>query len=111
MTERELHKLKRQDFLQLLLTQGQEMEELNARLTEALSELEQTRDTDERLKEKLNEKDELIEKLKSRLDQKDASIRTLQSRLLKEREDRRIEVEKAGSLSCGGQCKFGVKTS
>ena len=99
MTEKELHKLKRQDFLQLLLTQGHDLEEMQARLDEANAELEQIQQTDERLKEKLNEKDELIEKLKSRLDQKDAAIRALRTRMVQERENKRIEVEEAGSIA------------
>lgn len=99
MTEKELHKLKRQDFLQLLLTQGQEMAELQTQLKDTTAELEQIRETDERLKEKLNEKDELIEKLKGRLDQKDATINSLQAEMEEERASRRIELDEAGSIA------------
>lgn len=99
MTEKELHKLKRQDFLQLLLTQGQEMAELQTQLKDTTAELEQIRMTDERLKEKLNEKDELIEKLKGRLDQKDATINSLRTEMEADRASRRIELDEAGSIA------------
>ena len=77
MTEKELRKLRREDFLQLLLAQGTEMSEMQTRLDETMAELQHFQTNNEHLKEKLDEKDELIEKLKSRLNQKDASIRRL----------------------------------
>ena len=99
LTEKELHKLKRQDFLQLLLTQGQEVASLQARLYETTEALDEMTQMSERLKAKLNEKDELIEKLKGRLDQKDATIRQLRSEMEAQRESRRIELERAGSIA------------
>ena len=91
MTEKELHRLRRQDLLQLLVTQtkeGTQQQEDIQKLQSRTAELEATyerlknrldeRDAQiERLKEKLNDKDALIEKLKGRLDKKDADIRIL----------------------------------
>lgn len=117
MTEKELHKLRRQDLLELMLAQGQQMVELQETLDATTAELEAIRETDERLKEKLNEKDaqiedvnerlkgklnekdELIEKLKGRLDHKDAKIRELEETIQAQQESRRIELEEAGSIA------------
>ena len=91
MTEKELHRLRRQDLLQLLVTQtkeGTQQQEDIEKLQSRTAELEATyerlknrldeKDAQiERLKEKLNDKDALIEKLKGRLDKKDADIRIL----------------------------------
>ena len=99
MTEKELRKLKRSDFLQLLLTQGQDMAELQTTLDKTEKELRQLQDTNERLIAKLDEKDELIEKLKGRLDDKDATIAELQQEIEDIKESRRIELGKAGSIA------------
>ena len=93
MTEKELHKLRREDLLQLLLSQSRELERLQRecegmregrneaveslnRLKARLNEKDAQLD---RLKEKLNEKDETIERLKARLDNKDDVINRLRS--------------------------------
>lgn len=99
MTAKELRKLKRSDFLQLLLTQGKDMSAVQARLDETAEELEQTKATVERLIAKLDEKDELIEKLKGRLDNKDATISELQQEIEDTKANRKIELEQAGSIA------------
>lgn len=99
MTEKELHKLRRQDLLQLLLSQGKEALALQAKLNHASSALIQTKADCDRLKEKLNEKDALIEKLKGRLDDKDVRIGKLKAELEALRLDRKIQIEEAGSLA------------
>lgn len=99
MTEKELHRLRRQDLLQLLLSQGKEALELQAKLNNASSALIQTKADYDRLKEKLNEKDALIEKLKGRLDAKDARISELKAQLEALRLSRKIQIEEAGSLA------------
>ena len=81
MTEKELRKLKRGDFLQLLLAQGKDMAALQARLDEALAALEQSRAANERLKGELAEKNALIEKFKGRLNTKDATINALRQEI------------------------------
>lgn len=99
MTEKELHRLRRQDLLQLLLSQGREALELQAKLNEAGSALIQTQADYDRLKEKLDEKDAVIEKLKGRLDTKDVRISELKKEIEDFRLDRKIQIEKAGSLA------------
>ncbi|MBR1457364.1 MAG: hypothetical protein IJ594_09450 [Oscillospiraceae bacterium] len=95
MTERELHKLRRQDLLELLLSQSKEVTRQRtviAGLEESVAQVDGTNDRlknkldekDEglgRLKERLNEKDATLEKLKRRLDEKDATIEKLKGRL------------------------------
>ena len=57
MTEKELHKLKREDLLRLLLAQSREVTRLKTEAEEREAELASLHETNERLKEKLNEKD------------------------------------------------------
>ena len=99
MTEKELHKLRKQDLLQLLLAQGREAAELQEQITKLSASLEETEAGNERLKAKLDEKDELIEKLKSRLDEKDASITKMREIMRAWRANRQIELEEAGSIA------------
>ena len=99
MTEKELHKLRKQDLLQLLLAQGREAAELQEQITKLSASLEETEAGNERLKTKLDEKDELIEKLKSRLDEKDARITKMREIMRAWRANRQIELEEAGSIA------------
>jgi predicted RNase H-like nuclease (RuvC/YqgF family) len=99
MTEKELHKLRKQDLLQLLLAQGREAAELQEQITKLSASLEETEAGNERLKAKLDEKDELIEKLKSRLDEKDARITKMREIMRAWRANRQIELEEAGSIA------------
>lgn len=93
MTEKELRKLKRSDFLQLLLAQGKDMAALQTQLNEALDALEQSRAANERLKAKLAENDTQIEKLRGRLNTKDATINALRQEIADLMASRRIEPE------------------
>ncbi len=99
MTEKELHRLRRQDLLQLLLSQGKEALALQAKLNNTGAALIQTKAGYDRLKEKLNDKDALIEKLKGRLDDKDVRIGELQTELEALRLRRKIDLEEAGSIA------------
>lgn len=81
MTEKQLHKLRRQDLLQLLVAQGKEAAQLQARLDEAAEELKNLQDTRTKFIERMDDKDAQIEKLKPRLDEKDARIEKLTARL------------------------------
>ena len=81
MTEKELHKLSRENLLQLLLAQSREVnrqKEEYRQLTEAKEELDAGL---ERLKAKLDEKDETIERLRAKLDEKDALLDQLRAEL------------------------------
>ncbi len=81
LTEKEMHKLSRQDLLQMLLSQVREV----SRLKESVSQLEaraaQQEETIARLKQKLDDKDAQLEKLRGRLDEKDALLEKLGGRL------------------------------
>ena len=99
MTEKELHKLNRQDLLQLLLNQSKQAADLRVKLDESLKSQEETEQVNERLKakldekdaahdeqngrlkDKLNEKDEQLEHLKAKLDEKDAQLERLKGKL------------------------------
>lgn len=85
MTQRELQKLKRQELLELLLTQGEEAERNALELDETKAELAELQAG--------------YERLKKRLDLKDAEIRRLCDTLDKERKERRITLDEAGSIA------------
>lgn len=108
MTEKELRKLRRQDFLQLLLMQGTELTELQQKLEQTQAELALAQQSNERIKTRLDEKDALIEKLKSRLDAKDVTIRRLVNEMSKRQSNRRIELEEAGSIAAAALKLNGV---
>lgn len=81
MTEKELHKLRRQDLLQLLLAQGREAAQLQARIEEMSEALEQLQETNTRFIKRMDEKDIQIGKLKTRLDEKDVQAEMFKKRL------------------------------
>lgn len=85
MTDKEMHKLSRRELLQLLLTQGREAEKLRSTLEETQGQLEQMTES--------------YERLKKRLDHKDEQIHSLRETLQKERTNRRIELDEAGSIA------------
>ena len=85
MTDKEMHKLSRRELLQLLLTQGRETEKLRQSLAAREEELQ-----------KLTEN---YERLKKRLDYKDEQISGLKKTLYDERTNRKIELDEAGSLA------------
>ncbi len=79
MTEKELRKLGRHDLLELLVEQSREAARLDAALQEKEEEFRKASEGNERLKEKLNDKDALIETLRSRLDSREAKIEALEA--------------------------------
>lgn len=85
MTEKELHRLKRHDLLELLVEQGKENVQLKQRLAETEEELEDMK--------------AWYEKIRNRLELKDKLIQDLQKTLEAEKEKRRIELEEAGSIA------------
>lgn len=84
MAEKELRRLNRRELLKLLLIQCEEMDRLQQEYNEMKTSLETFMESYERLKGKLNVKDE-------RLNQKDAKIAEL-TRMIKE-----MEAEKAAA--------------
>lgn len=81
MTEKELHKLRRHDLLQLLLAQGREAAQLQAQIDEMTAELNNLQEANNRFIGRMDDKDAQIEKLKGRLDEKDAQVEKFKGRL------------------------------
>ncbi len=81
MTDKELHKLRRQDLLQLLLMQSKEVSRLQSALEKQESVLAELRETGARLKDQLDEKTGLAGQLNELLEEKDAHILRLNLRL------------------------------
>ena len=103
MTAKELHKLSRQDLLQLLLAQSREVARQKENIDELKGLLKKERDLSARLKEKLNEKDEDLARLVDKLNEKDENIGRLKEKLngkdeLFERLKHRLD-EKDGELN------------
>ena len=92
MADRQLRRLKRRELLQMLLAQCEETERLQQELEETQRELTDLQDGYERLKVKLNVKDE-------RLNQKDASIARLKDQIEEIQAARQIDLEEAGSIA------------
>lgn len=92
MGNKELRRLNRRDLLQMLLTQCEETERLQKELDDTAAELESVEEGYERLKKKLDIKDE-------RLNQKDAKIARLKSEIEEIKASRVIELEEAGSIA------------
>ena len=78
MTGKELQRLRRQDILQLLLTQSREAARLQEEQKELEEELLRIEENNERLMGRLNEKDVLNHKLKGRLEEKGRRIAELE---------------------------------
>lgn len=85
MTDKELHRLSRRDLLQLLLEQGRENEKIKRQLAET--------------EEILQRLEENYERLRKRLDRKDEQIHKLREMLQSERTKRKIELSEAGSIA------------
>ena len=81
MTEKELHKLRRHDLLQLLLAQGREAAQLQDRIRELTESQGQLQQANDRFIERLDDKDAQIQRLKDRLDEKDAQADRFKERL------------------------------
>lgn len=78
---KELQKLRRQDLLELLLDQMLENDTLRDTLAERDERVEDLSAMADRLKAKLDDKDQQIEHLKSKLDDKDVQIEHLKGKL------------------------------
>lgn len=92
MADKELRKLKRRELLRMLLVQCEETERLQRELNELTREHDVMSESYERLKGKLNVKDE-------RLNQKDAQIASLKSTIEEMKLDRMIELTEAGNIA------------
>lgn len=97
---KELNKLKRQDLLELLIDQMHESDDLRAAIVEQHAQILELTNLSERLKDKLNLKDEQIEHLKEKLDLKDEQRDHLKAKLndkdaLIERLKKRLDIKDA----------------
>lgn len=99
MTVKELQKLKRQELLQLLLTQSKEVAGLQKELEETDKEIIELAESNERLGARVREKDALNDKLLRRLEDKNIRIRELDTELEAFRTDRQAELEKTDSIA------------
>lgn len=93
MTEKELHKLRRHDLLQLLLAQGREAAQLQAQIDEMTGELNNLQEANNRFIGRMNDKDAQIEKLKGRLDEKDIQVEKFKGRL----KEKDVQIDKLKS--------------
>lgn len=78
---KDLHRLSRQDLLELLVGQMHEGDELRAVIEQKERDIASLDELGNRLKEKLNLKDDQIEHLKEKLDLKDDQIENLKNKL------------------------------
>ncbi len=81
MTEKELHRLRRHDLLQLLLAQGREAAQLQAQIDGMAAEIDNLQGANNRFIGRMDDKDAQIEKLKGRLNEKDAQVEKFKERL------------------------------
>lgn len=98
MTEKEFHKLRRRDLLELLVAQGKENIQIQEELNKTSEELAQAQEVNERLKARLNEKDaqmeETSERLKAKLDEKDIQIHETTEHLKAKLDEKDALIEK-----------------
>lgn len=99
MTVKELQKLRRQELLQLLLAQSQEIAQIQAKHAEQDQEIVQLQENNRHLQEKTDEKDALIRKLEGRISRKDAQARKLAADIEAWRIEREAAVARAGSVA------------
>ncbi len=81
MTDKDLHKLSREDLLKLMLAQSKELTRQKTIVSKMTTTAEENTASIDRLKAKLDEKDETIERLKGRLNEKDALLEKLKKSL------------------------------
>lgn len=93
MTEKELHRLRRQDLLQLLLAQSQEVTQHQREIARLEKLLSATREDNDHLRAQLDERDVHLKDVVSRLDRKDAELRALHA------EAEAAQAEETGSVA------------
>ena len=81
MTDKDLHKLSREDLLKLMLAQSKELARQKTMVSEMTKTQEENAASNEQLKLALDEKDALLEKLQKHLDDKDKLLKEKQEEL------------------------------
>ena len=99
MTVKELQKLKRQELLQLLLTQSKEVAGLKKELEAKDKEMIGLVESNERLGARVREKDDLNDRLRGRLEDKNIRIMNLEAELEAWKSDRKDELDKMDSIA------------
>ncbi|MBR1862161.1 MAG: hypothetical protein IJ796_09965 [Lachnospiraceae bacterium] len=97
MTDKELRKLSRQDLLQLLIAQGRDAAAVEEQLKEAKYNEQRQFDSNERLRDRIADREETIEHLKEKLAGKDEKLNE-KDREIAELKDQ-IEMLKAKGFS------------
>lgn len=92
MASKELRKLNRKELLQMLLVQCEETERVQKEMDETNARMAEMEESYERLKIKLNVKDQ-------RLNEKDARIAELEQTIESMKSSREIELAEAGSIA------------
>lgn len=92
MVNKELRKLNRKELLRMLLMQCEETERVQRKMNETKAEMAEMKESYERLKVKLNIKDQ-------RLNEKDEQIRQLKRAIEDIKTSREIELAEAGSIA------------
>ncbi|MBR1651566.1 MAG: hypothetical protein IKR35_03445 [Lachnospiraceae bacterium] len=100
MTDKELRKLSRQDLLQLLIAQGREAASIEEQLKEAKYNEQRQFDSNERLRDRIADREETIEHLKEKLTGKDEKLNE-KDREIAELKDQ-IAMLKANGFSADG---------
>lgn len=81
MTDKELKKLSREDLLQLLIMQGHEAASIEEQLNEAKYNERRQFESNERLRDKITDREETIEHLKEKLAAKDVKLNEKDAKL------------------------------
>ena len=99
MTVKELQKLKRQELLELLVEQGGEAEQLKRQQEEKENELRSVKESNIRLKAKVDEKDVQIERLLGRLNSKKERIGELEAEIEAWYSNKKEGLQHAGTVA------------
>ena len=102
MTDKELRKLSRQDLLQLLIMQGREAATLEEQLNESKYNEQRQFDSNERLRDRIADREETIEHLKEKLAAKDEKLNSKDKEIAELRQQIEMLKEKGFSIDSNG---------
>ena len=102
MTDKELRKLSRQDLLQLLIMQGKEAATLEEQLNESKYNEQRQFDSNERLRDRIADREETIEHLKEKLAAKDEKLNSKDKEIAELRQQIEMLKEKGFSIDSNG---------
>ncbi len=102
MTDKELKKLSRQDLLQLLIMQGREAATLEEQLNESKYNEQRQFDSNERLRDRIADREETIEHLKEKLSAKDEKLNAKDKEIAELKQQIEMLKEKGFSVDSNG---------